>query len=123
MVTGAAATVTRQASGGGRQRGSQGALRLLVAHRAARGRRRRRESPGCLGGVRAAAGQPRMENRAVKVRPAYLAHRAARDPAAGHPRWKANETRRNIRPNGGGGAIDIHMYAYTRTVGGKFAYF
>lgn len=83
MMTGAAATVTRQTSSGGRQRGSQRTLRLLVAHGAARGRRRR-ESPG-LRGVRATAGQPRMENRAVKVRPADLAYRTARHAAARHP--------------------------------------
>lgn len=84
MVT--AATVTRQTSGGRRQRGSQGTLRLLVVHSAARGRRRRGESPGCLRGVRAAAGEPRMENRAVEVRPANLAHWTARHAAARHPR-------------------------------------
>jgi len=89
MVAGAAATVTRQTSARGRQRGSQRALRLLVAHGAARGRRRRGESPGRLRGVGAAAGQPRVENRAVKVRPADLAHRTARHAAARHPRWKS----------------------------------
>lgn len=81
----ASATVTRQTSGGGRQRGSQGTLRLLVVHSAARGRRRRGESPGCLRGVRAAAGQPWMENRGVEVRPADLAHRTARHAAVRHP--------------------------------------
>lgn len=81
----AAATVTRQTSSGGRQRGSQRTLWLLVVHSAARSRRRRGESPGCLRGVRAAAGQPRMENRAVEVRPANLAHWTARHAAARHP--------------------------------------
>ena len=86
MVASPGTAVTRQAAGCRRQGRAQGALRFIVADRAAAARAcRRRESPGRLRGVRPAARKPWMQHGTVEVRSTDLAHRSARHAAARHP--------------------------------------
>lgn len=84
----ASPAVAGQAARGRRQGGTKWALRLVVVHRATGRPRRRGKAPRCLRRVCPAAGEPRVQHRAVKVGPADLADWAARHAAARHPRWK-----------------------------------